>query len=232
MPITLQSMHLFLGLARRGLGVVHSSNPLYVPAVLLVLLFYSQCTSIFLIGLALEAPMPLHAVAQAASVAALLRVTYFPGGYNCEVCAAPPMAASPLARIAIDWMYAAAEASAGQGALAADLPFPPAQPPVMPALRCQAVMAYLQLTVGLLLTILVTAVREARSFSAWAGASSSRSCMLEGGGGWQAALYRFILTWSDLARSSPLSACLAAWLVTGMCWHAVMLAHVPLGHGD
>lgn len=213
---------LFLALARGGQGVVNGHGLLQAAAAVLVVLYFSQAPRSVLIAQSMELPLPLHAALQIAGVAMLLA-----GSYNRDVCVTPPLT-SPMTARAIDCMFAGLDILTTM--LLPILPPPGAVRPSTPGSRCQAVLAFLQLAIGLTLPVLLTAVRDAHEYDAWCMAA--RHDPEEHGNAsanWQAAVNGAIQRWCSWARARPLAASTAACMLAGLIWQAVVLVLVPPG---
>lgn len=199
----------FLALARGGLlGSSGGSGPLQALSAAAAILFYSRAVSFSLVGLSLQTWLPLHAALQAAGIGIVLA-----GQYNSQVCRTEPLT-SPAARAAIDWAYR----SAIWLALPLPAPLLAVFQPGTPASRCRAVLALLQLTLGLALPVALAAVREARECAAWR--AERRRAGQRRPGGLQAVMYGAI--WPGLGmgpRGRPLAAALYIWLLLGELWY-------------
>lgn len=236
----------FLVLARGGLGKAVGSRALRLPTATLTVAFYSQAAGAtlscslafvlfiflnfalvtpsysshavsFLVAMSMELPLPLHATAQAALTAFMLA-----DSYNRDVCVTPALA-SPMAQLVVDWLFAGMDVMATM--VLPLLPPPGAFRPSTPESRCQAVLAFLQLAIGLALPVALTAIREASQYAAWVGHEREEEPVRAAG--WQAAMYDSIQRWSSWTRASPLAASVASCMLAGLGWQAVVLLTVP-----
>lgn len=171
---------------------------------------------IFLLAMSMELALPLHAAVQAAVIGLLLS-----DEYSRNICTMPPLV-SPTAILLFDCSFATADWLA----VPLLLPPPGLLHPGTPHSRCRAVMALLQLAIGLALPVALTAIREARQFTNWCALQRSAGAS----GGWQAAMYRHVQSWRDLACMHPINVGMLALLMVGLAWHTVVLTTVPPGN--